>query len=438
MAASSNYKARWRCSAVGCRHTWRATVGDRVSKKSGCPACAGKVVKPDGSNSLAAVHPELAAQWHPDNPRTAEQTTAASGRMVLWLCDVPACRHVWKVRVSDRAAYGTGCPVCSGRKVHTDGRNSLARLRPDLAAEWHPTRNGRLAPEAVTVAGSRRVWWRCTRFGHEWQAAIHARSSLGSGCPVCYLPHRSRREVFIAFELAALFEEIDPSARFSVADWKGSVDLYVPSVSVGVEYDGVRWHSGPEAAARERRKVRAFSRQGVDILRIRESPLPLASTWDVRCTAHTPAHLVAAEVADRLVNRFGAVPSADLVAYRREAKPVAREEARSFLQGLLKDGDAELACGHPRVALSTAGSCETCAEARASERRARLLSVTHPALADEWHPANDRGPDQITFGSRYEAKWVCGRCGTAWAGSVRSRTRKRYPRCCPNCPGKTE
>ena len=52
-----------------------------------------------------------------------------------------------------------------------------------LAAEWHPTKNGALTPEQVTVSSSKRVYW-LGKCGHEWQAAIRNRNN-GAGCPVC-------------------------------------------------------------------------------------------------------------------------------------------------------------------------------------------------------------------------------------------------------------
>jgi hypothetical protein len=61
---------------------------------------------------------------------------------------------------------------------------NLEVVNPDLAAEWHPQKNGDLTPQAVTPGSGRKVWWQCEQ-GHEWQAAVYQRSR-GSGCPHCY------------------------------------------------------------------------------------------------------------------------------------------------------------------------------------------------------------------------------------------------------------
>lgn len=69
------------------------------------------------------------------------------------------------------------------------GLNDLATVDPDLAAEWHPTRNDFLSTQ-VTAGSNRKVWWKGT-CGHEWEAQIVNRSR-GSGCPYCSKWHVSR------------------------------------------------------------------------------------------------------------------------------------------------------------------------------------------------------------------------------------------------------
>ena len=61
--------------------------------------------------------------------------------------------------------------------------NSLADRFPELAKEWHPTKNGDLTPYDITSGSGKRVWWRCSK-GHEWQAVVYSRHN-GTGCPIC-------------------------------------------------------------------------------------------------------------------------------------------------------------------------------------------------------------------------------------------------------------
>ena len=61
--------------------------------------------------------------------------------------------------------------------------NSLLTVNPELARQWHPTKNGPLTPKDVTPGSKRNAWWVC-RKGHAWRAQISNRSK-GHGCPYC-------------------------------------------------------------------------------------------------------------------------------------------------------------------------------------------------------------------------------------------------------------
>ncbi|MGM9619259.1 MAG: zinc-ribbon domain-containing protein [Oscillospiraceae bacterium] len=55
--------------------------------------------------------------------------------------------------------------------------------KTELLCQWHPSRNGALTPGDLTYGSRQKVWWRCEN-GHEWRAAVYARTG-GAGCPVC-------------------------------------------------------------------------------------------------------------------------------------------------------------------------------------------------------------------------------------------------------------
>jgi len=61
--------------------------------------------------------------------------------------------------------------------------NTLLSLRPDLAKEWHPIRNGAIGPNDVNPDSSRKVWWLCNK-GHWWLASVRSRVN-GKKCSVC-------------------------------------------------------------------------------------------------------------------------------------------------------------------------------------------------------------------------------------------------------------
>ena len=64
-------------------------------------------------------------------------------------------------------------------------KSSLSDLKPDLAIEWHPTKNGTFRPDQVTLGSSIKVWWKCRVCEYEWQTTVNHRVN-GTGCPACY------------------------------------------------------------------------------------------------------------------------------------------------------------------------------------------------------------------------------------------------------------
>jgi len=61
--------------------------------------------------------------------------------------------------------------------------NSLATQYPELATEWHPTKNGNLTPSDVVAGSHKKVWWKCAKGpDHEWEAALRNRTGLNRGC----------------------------------------------------------------------------------------------------------------------------------------------------------------------------------------------------------------------------------------------------------------
>jgi len=170
---NSRKKVWWVCKEG---HEWEASIHSR-NQGTGCPFCTGQ--KPCEDNCLATRNPALAAQWHPtkNGKLTPFDVTPNSCRKVWWKC---SRGHSWIATPNNRN-YGTGCPHCYRESLLEN--NSLQVNNPALAAQWHPTKNGKLTARDVTPHSNKAVWWKCPK-GHVWQASIHDRNK-GTGCPKC-------------------------------------------------------------------------------------------------------------------------------------------------------------------------------------------------------------------------------------------------------------
>ncbi len=174
----SKYDAWWLCSKG---HETQRRIDIRLTH--GCQICS------LSAHSLETLFPDVAKQWHPtkNGVLTPNEIAAGSNKNVWWLCHRDPS-HEWQAQPGNRTSQNQDCPFCTNKRAHKS--NCLATLYPDIALDWHPTRNGELTPEKVVAGSHRKVWWRCYKalqFGinHEWQAVIKSRTHAGHGCPTC-------------------------------------------------------------------------------------------------------------------------------------------------------------------------------------------------------------------------------------------------------------
>ena len=184
--AQSNKSVWWKGQ---CSHEWKSSPNNRVNGKN-CPYCSGQKILV-GFNDLKTKHPELAKEWNyaknnglidknKTDISTPDKVTATSGQRVWWICSKG---HEWQYRIADRVE-GDGCPYCSGRRADK-GKTDLATLFPDIAAEWHPNKNGDLKPSEIRPNYGKAVWWMCSK-GHEWKTSPNNRINGNTGCPKCF------------------------------------------------------------------------------------------------------------------------------------------------------------------------------------------------------------------------------------------------------------
>ena len=192
LAAQSNQSVWWLCPDG---HSWQAKVFQRTVQQRGCTECPrpgrGRSRHPTGTTLTA--FPEIASQFwiEANGGLTPDDVTYGSTSIFKWKCpDGPD--HEWESsaarRTSGQFGDGGGCPFCRGTYVSVT--NSLAALFAEIAAEWHPSKNGSVTAAQITAHSRKDVWWRCAN-GHEWKSRVSARTAPpGSGCPKCYLASR--------------------------------------------------------------------------------------------------------------------------------------------------------------------------------------------------------------------------------------------------------
>jgi len=220
--------------------------------------------------SLAEKRPDVWEIWHPTkNGETKPNEVAQSSSIKYWfLCKE---NHEW-----DTAAYnildGTGCPICSGRVVHID--NCLATVKPEIAKQWHPEKNGDVTPYDVTAHTNKKYWWVCPR-GHDYPASPNTRKNALNGCQKCSNElHTSFPEQSIFFYIKKIFSNAENRKNILIDKSKRiELDIFIPNLNLAIEYDGV-FHRNPRNQKIDERKNIFLKENGISLVRLRIMDLP--------------------------------------------------------------------------------------------------------------------------------------------------------------------
>jgi DNA-directed RNA polymerase subunit RPC12/RpoP len=178
LTPGSSKKVWWKCDK-GDDHEWETSPKHRKNGTK-CPVCSNRIIVK--SNSLQFNYPQLAKEWHPtkNGVITPFKVSPGSNKKVWWKCH-KGDDHEWLETINARI-QGNGCTICSNRKVVSS--NCLLTTHPEIAKQWHPTKNCGLTAKDVVIGSTKKVWWKCDKGDdHEWQAVLYSR--INSGCPIC-------------------------------------------------------------------------------------------------------------------------------------------------------------------------------------------------------------------------------------------------------------
>lgn len=267
----SNKIVWWKCSLCG--HSYQKKIANRTApakrktESDKCPICLGRTIVP-GFNSLKAKFPQIIEkEWDFEKNTIDPDTIPATYRKKMWwICPNGHSYHT----LPGNKVYHTGgdCPYCSSNKLCRE--NSLGYLNPELAKEWHPTKNGNLTPFDVFANTNQYIWWLCPTCGHEWRAKGSNRNANKRGCPHCANCRSSSVPEQLLYRTIHKYYP-DTINRHHIG--KDEVDVFVPSLNIGFEYDGQRFHN-EKKLPKDVAKTKRLIKNGITLYRFREDNCP--------------------------------------------------------------------------------------------------------------------------------------------------------------------
>ena len=145
--------------------------------------------------------------------------------------------HSFLKKPRERVHSDGSCPICLGREV-LEGFNDVGTLKKDLVPYWIDSEK---SYTEVTSGSSYEALWKCKKCGKTFRKrVVDTTSAL---CSDCIESASSRGEEEIALFVESLGFWVIRSYRLSVQGVRREIDIYVPEVSIGFEFNGIYWHS---------------------------------------------------------------------------------------------------------------------------------------------------------------------------------------------------
>lgn len=392
VSGGTNQSFGWICSKCGWK--WSASPNTRTSGV-GCPACANRVVH-TGFNDLQTLFPEIAKEWdYEKNSTTPDKVIAGSNKAYYWKCSV--CGYRYKKSANARTQE-RGCKICGIHKSANSRvrnraiKNNFAAKYPDIAAEWDYVKNEGRLPQEYSCGSNEEVFWKCSFCGHEWKAKINSRTSRKNTCPNCSYVGTSFPEQAVYYYLNQVFPDAENRCKVNGTEF----DVFIPSIQMAVEYDGVFYHKNKIES--DNAKDVFCEENKICLYRFRDSSLP-----DTRS-------------ANRITVQDGSIKSlknaiAELIKCltHQDTCPVNIEEDQIKIRSKFKH-----------------------------EIGTHSVGTLFPALAVEWNQAENGAltPYNTKPASNTKVSWKCSKCGCVWKAAVCDRTRNDHPTGCPVCANK--
>lgn len=392
--AGSNKDFWWKCP--DCDFSYLTSPNKRIYRPRKCPNC---VKKENEKNLIVNKCPELLDEWNYELNKGIDEKslTFGSHTKVWWTCSY--CGQVYARTVKQQYMSGKGCKSCNhafsaknvvAQKIDNGISKPLSSYT-EIMKFWDYENNA-INPDEVTINSNKEAYWKCEK-GHQWKTLIQSMTERGNGCPICNGERKtSFPEQSIVYYLSKFF---NVDSRKRIAGWE--VDVFLPDYNIGVEYDGMAYHT-EDKLEREGRKNKALADNGVDLIRIKESKDRNDTNGNI--IYYNPGRNNS-NLAYGLAKVISMISQKTNTNYDYDIN-ITRDKYCIFAQYKSLEVENSIASLYPDIA------------------KEFDIEANYPIT-----------PEMVSFGSTEKYQWKCIKCGFTWIDSPNQRTSKKTG--CSNC-----
>jgi hypothetical protein len=151
--------------------------------------------------SITPIDPAVLTFWHPTKNDHEPQKLSRSSKLIAWWRCIN--NHEWQRKIAIQKPL---CSECS----RVNKMLTISENHPELATQWHPTKNDSTTLVETHKHTSDKIVWLCEKDDHEWEARLFSRTA-GAGCPACSATAASNRSPKNPFNDTVLIAEWSPS-----------------------------------------------------------------------------------------------------------------------------------------------------------------------------------------------------------------------------------
>ncbi|MCR5146754.1 MAG: hypothetical protein K6B70_05375 [Clostridia bacterium] len=347
---------------------------------------------------------ELMEEWDYDKNYDLDPTKlkVGSGKKAWWICKL--CGNKWQTQIYLRKNHG--CPSCAHKRVGLsnakikDEKNSLINKFPDVVKVWNYEKNKGLNPEDYLYQSNKKVWWKCSKCGKEWQTPICAKSHT-TICKEC--TYTDNKRVYVKKGV----NDIETKNPELLKEWDYNKNTITPNQISPKSAKMVWWKC---------EKGHSWKNSPLNRTKHEASKCPYCSNQKIL----------------KGFNDFATL-------YPNLLKEWDYEKNEANPYDIIKGSHLKFywKCQKGHSYITSVGNrirgtgCPYCAGQKVL-KGFNDLATTNPELVKEWdYEKNIVKPDEISSGSGLNVWWKCEN-GHSWKSIITNRT-KNGKRGCPTC-----
>jgi DNA-directed RNA polymerase subunit RPC12/RpoP len=227
-----NNKSNFLLKCNKCKTEWKGNWQSLITRKNSCPLCSHKR---GGSKKRRFTLNELKSYVKKITNNEYEFVSSKyEGNNIKYEFYHKKCKKIFLARTENFINKGNRCPYCSGsiKKTIEDARSLISRYGYNeytLLSDKYENTNAKLL-----------IKHSC---GFEFNMSLNKFINRGFRCPNCREGGRSAKEQDFYIFIKKIYNDIIYKNFKYMEPLNKEVDIYLPKVGLGFEFNGIYWHS---------------------------------------------------------------------------------------------------------------------------------------------------------------------------------------------------